>query len=344
MKHWKKILKEWTFVYNVRRGLPPDIPSELDVHRKRYPKLAIDHLSGDGLWEMARKLTLQQRAEVLGAPNGYEHLIFAPGENPKDVDKALAEGRFVLVQDLMSPINLRNVATAMAPGRPFGAPLWIRPTVGDLPWNVAAAEQAEIVEEAIRRSRDLLPRFSVFSFAQIPLALHLGFVLSDRVEVECYQYNRELNTWRWPNDAASTDKDIQVKGAPAKKLSKAGVAVVRVSLSAKIAQEDDPRGRRRGSRDRRLCEKAGCDVAAVARPAWRTRKQVSGCVANNPRPNAELPANSSLLCRADWRRGHARPADQSSNEPLCRYLRVLAAMDFAVSACSDARRGSSLIL
>ena len=48
----------------------------------------------------------------------------------------------MLVQDLMSPINLRDVATAMAPGRPFGAPVWVRPTVGDLPWIAAGAEQA----------------------------------------------------------------------------------------------------------------------------------------------------------------------------------------------------------
>jgi len=238
VKHWNAILNVWVFVYNARRGLPPDIPGALDTHRKRYPKLTIDHLSNDNLWEMARELTLQKRAEVLGAPNGYEHLFFAPGANGKDIEQAVAEGRFVLVQDLMSPINLRDVATAMAPGRPFGAPLWVRPTVGDLPWTAAAVEQAEIVNEAIDRSRDLLPRFSVFSFAQIPLALHLGFVLSDRVEVECYQFDRERKTWRWPDDAANPDLDIQVKGVPARKVSKAGDAVIRVSLSATIAPDD----------------------------------------------------------------------------------------------------------
>jgi hypothetical protein len=137
----------------------------------------------------------------------------------------------------MSPINLRDVATAMAPERPFGAPLWVRPTVGGLPWT-AAAEQADIVNEAIDRSRDLLPRFSVFRFAQIALALHLGFVLSDRVEVECYQFDRERKTWRWPDDAADADLDIQLKGVPAKKVNKAGDVVIRVSLSATIATED----------------------------------------------------------------------------------------------------------
>jgi hypothetical protein len=235
--HWKAGLKNWVFVYNARRGLPPDIPATLDKQKAKHPTLTIDHISSDKLWEMARGLTVQQRSEVLGAPNGYEHLFFAQGASGKEIEQALAEGRFVLVQDIMSPVNLRDVATAMEPRRPFGAPLWVRPTVGDLPWTAAAAEQAGIVDDAINRGRDLLPRFSVFSFAQIPLALHLGFVLSDRVEVECYQFDRERKTWRWSDDPAGADLDIRVKGAPSKKVTKTGDAVIRVSLSATIAPE-----------------------------------------------------------------------------------------------------------
>ncbi|MBR9803585.1 hypothetical protein GYB59_18670 [bacterium] len=69
-KHWKSTLKEWVFVYNAGRGLPPDIPAILKEQKKKYKKIALDHMSSDKLWEMARGLTLQQRAEVLGAPVG----------------------------------------------------------------------------------------------------------------------------------------------------------------------------------------------------------------------------------------------------------------------------------
>lgn len=237
VKHWTK-LKNWVFVYNARRGLPPDIPGILDEQRQKHRKLTIDHMSSDSLWEMARGLSLQQRAEVLGAPAGYEHLFFAPGADGNEIDQSLEQGRFVLVQDLMSPINLRDVVAAMAPGRPFGAPLWVRPEVGELPWTTAAAAQAEIVEEAIERGRDLMPRFAVFSLAQIPMAMHLGFIVSDRVDVDCYQYDRERKTWRWPDDVTDADLDIQVKGAPVKILKKTGDAVIRVSLSATISPED----------------------------------------------------------------------------------------------------------
>lgn len=237
VQHWQE-MKHWVFVYNARRGLPPDIPGVLDEQRQKHPKLHIDHISSDKLWEMVRELSLQQRAEVLGAPAGYEYLFFAPSASTTDIEQALANGRFVLFQDLMSPINLRNALEAMAPGRPFGAPLWIRPEVANLPWTGAAAEQTDILDEAIQRSRDLLPRFAVFSLAQIPLAIHLGFVLSDRVEVDCYQFDRERKTWQWPDDANGADLDIEVKGAPAKKVNKSGDVVVRVSLSATIAPQD----------------------------------------------------------------------------------------------------------
>jgi hypothetical protein len=238
VKEWKKMLKKWVFVYNARRGLPPNIPDTLDEQRKKHTKITIEPMSSDDLWEMARGLTLQQRVEVLGAPAGYEHLFFASDANGGDVQRAIDEGCFVLVQDIMSPVNLRDIASAMAPAKPFGAPLWVRPQVGDLPWTGAAAEQASILEEAISRGRDLLPRFSVFSFAPVPLAIHLGFVLSTRVEVACYQHDRERKTWRWPDDAAGADLEIRSKGAPGKKVNKPGDAVIRVSLSATVAPEE----------------------------------------------------------------------------------------------------------
>lgn len=234
--NWKD-LKKWVFVYNARRGLPPDIPATLGTQQAKHPTLTIESLSSDALWEMARHLTVQQRAEILGAPNGYEHLFLAPQASDTEIQVARDEGRMVLVQDLMSPVNLRDIATAMQPARPFGAPLWVRPTVNALPWDLAAAEQTNILQEVIQYSRELSPRFSVFSFAQIPLALHLGFILSDRMEVECYQFDRQRNTWRWPDEPTGADLDIRVKGAPAKKVTKSGDAVIRVSLSANISPE-----------------------------------------------------------------------------------------------------------
>ena len=66
-QHWSGILKKWVFVYNARRGTPPDIKLTLQQKQKQYPDIEIDSWSNDYLWEIARELNLQQRSEILGA-------------------------------------------------------------------------------------------------------------------------------------------------------------------------------------------------------------------------------------------------------------------------------------
>jgi hypothetical protein len=66
--HWGDALKTWLFVYNVRRGVPPDILGTLQKKQKQYPNIKIDHLSNDDLWEITRGLSVEQRNEILGLP------------------------------------------------------------------------------------------------------------------------------------------------------------------------------------------------------------------------------------------------------------------------------------
>ncbi|MDX2243500.1 MAG: NACHT domain-containing protein [Leptolyngbyaceae cyanobacterium bins.302] len=66
--HWGDALKTWVFVYNVRRGLAPDIPGTLQEKQKQYPNITIEHLSNDDLWEITRGLRVEQRTEILGLP------------------------------------------------------------------------------------------------------------------------------------------------------------------------------------------------------------------------------------------------------------------------------------
>jgi energy-coupling factor transporter ATP-binding protein EcfA2 len=68
ISHWGDELKTWAFVYNVKRGVPPDIPKTLQEKQTQYPPIKIEHLSNDALWEIARELTTQQRSEIFGAP------------------------------------------------------------------------------------------------------------------------------------------------------------------------------------------------------------------------------------------------------------------------------------
>ncbi len=235
--HWGDTMKTWVFVYNARRGLAPDIPRELIVQQEKFPNIKIDYIDNDMLWEMARDLPLQQRAEILGAPTGYEFLFLTQEASSKDIQNALKKSRFVLIQDVLSPINLHSVSQALRPSKIFGAPFFIRPVVGNLPWNEQAAYQKKAIRELLQKTWDLSPRYAVFSLAPIPLVLQLGFLLSNRTEVQCYQFHRDRQSWQW-QPTAEYDAEIYTKGMPTETLAEEEEVTIWVSLSAVISPKD----------------------------------------------------------------------------------------------------------
>lgn len=233
VEHWKDNgLRKWVFVYNVRRGLGPDVAGILAELRGDYD-IELEPLSSNDLWELVALLPLQSRCELLGAPHGYEHLFLAGAEG--DVADHLRNGAFVVIQDVMAPINLADVQAALGERRPFGPPLRAKPGLEGEAWERAARFQEILIDDAVQRARELLPRFAVFSLSPIPLAIHLGFLLSDQVEVEPYQYHRDQKTWLWPAEPEPRPAPSLVSdgGDPG-----SSYAVIRVSLSAKVRSLD----------------------------------------------------------------------------------------------------------
>jgi hypothetical protein len=69
--------------------------------------------------------------------------------------------------------------------------------------------------------------------------IHLGFLLSDRVEAQAFQYDRERRSWRWDDDlAAEADLQISTRGIPDGLIEGTGDVVVRVSLSDVVQPRD----------------------------------------------------------------------------------------------------------
>ncbi len=237
LSHWKRDMNHWTFVYNVRRGLPPDVPRLLMGKKKKHSRLVIDHLSSEDLWEMIRNLSPQKRAEILGAPNGYELLFLSPSSSADDVREALNEACFVIVHDTMTPINPMSVTEALLPYKPFGGMLYVNPIPGKPPWDEAAAYQCEVILNALERSRGVIPRFAVFSLSQIALCVHLGFILSDRLEALWFQFDRDSKTWNWAEDSPNADTNIKVTGLPKRMIEDKREVIIRVSLSATISRK-----------------------------------------------------------------------------------------------------------
>lgn len=236
VKEWENDIKSWTFVYNVRRGLPPDIRRILNKKQEQYPNIRLEHISNDGLWEIARGLTPQQRAEIFGAPIGYEkHFI------PSDNDGSLRsvedndDAWIVLIQDIINPIEISAVVEALKPSPIFGAPIYIHPNMDS--WNDAAIYQRTLILDLFEKCRNSHPaRFAVFSIAPIPLIAQIGFLLTYSVPTRYFKLHIDSQSWRWPDE--STESRFIVTGIPAELVPFACDVIIRVSLSEKISKTE----------------------------------------------------------------------------------------------------------
>ena len=239
VEHWGDHLKRWVFVYNTRHGIAADIPRMLQKQNTKYPNIKIEPLSSEMLWEQIReKVTLQQRAEILGPPPAYEHIFLPPTATPREINGLVDNGEIVVIHDVLSPINVRSALEAIAPEKPFGPPLYIHPSWPQCAWDAAAKYQQEAIFAILKKSRDLLPKFAVFSLAPIPLAIHLGYLFSDRVEVSPFQYDRERNSWVWDQSMKDYDMQFRVEGLPKDSFDNKTDVIIRVSLSARIPPRD----------------------------------------------------------------------------------------------------------
>jgi hypothetical protein len=239
VKEWGSQLKRWVFVYNTRRGISSDIPQMLREQGSKYPGITIEPLSSEALWELLReRLTLQQRAEVLGAPSGYEHIFLLPIAAPKEIAGLAKKGRIIVVHDVLSPINIVDVQAALAPEQPFGPPFYIRPPWSQEGWDIAAHYQEEAIKDILQKSRDILPKFAAFSLAPIPLAIQLGYLFSDRVAILPFHYDRVRNSWAWDKSMMVCDAQIKVLGLPMEPVENITEIIIRASVSSTILPED----------------------------------------------------------------------------------------------------------
>lgn len=236
VSEWGDDIKSWIFVYNVRRGLPPDVPMILNGKQRQYPHIAIRDLSNDGLWEILRALAPQQRAEILGAPVGYEkYFIHSENDDSLQSTEENNDSWIVIIQDIINPIDIPTVIDAIKPSTIFGAPIYLRPNMDS--WNDAAIYQRTSILDLFEKCRNSFPtRFAVFSIAPIPLITQLGFLLTYSVPTRYFKLHIDSQSWIWPDE--SIESRFTVTGIPAEAVSANCDVIIRVSLSDMISKLD----------------------------------------------------------------------------------------------------------
>lgn len=98
--------------------------------------------------------------------------------------------------------------------------------------------QRSTVERLLTTTPAERRRFAVFSLAPIPLAVNLGFVLSDRARVAVFHYHRDRGTWEWPPPDAPAGPAAPLAVKAQRTGKKHRIAALRVSLSASVTAAD----------------------------------------------------------------------------------------------------------
>lgn len=242
VENWTDEIETWTFVYNRGRkqGVAPQIIETLNEHSVEYSEVEVCQWSDATLWDIVRDLSPEQRAELLGPElEGWEGAFVPPSDDPGEFKDELNDSRVVLLQPYDRPFDPGAVMDALAPEVPFGPPYPIEPD-WEAGWKQAAGYQRDVVENLIDRAGERIARFAVFSQAPVPLAVQLGSILSDRVDVDLYQYHRDRGEWRW--DPALTtddaDTDLRLRGLPDEPNTTVEDVCVRFSFSAIVSDED----------------------------------------------------------------------------------------------------------
>jgi SMODS-associated and fused to various effectors sensor domain len=155
----------------------------------------------------------------------------------------------VIVQEGDAGIDAEEAVRALEPDGFAGRIERLHANVEKDGWERAARESRARINGLLSRTAGKDQRFAVFSMGRIPLAVQLGFVLTDRTRAKLFQYDRDRGTWGWPHPSKP---ETDLPGTPQEpagvtpetprmtvRRGGAGVeAAIRVSLSARVARED----------------------------------------------------------------------------------------------------------
>src|ERR1051325_11530334 len=95
----------------------------------------------------------------------------------------------------------------------------------------AARQVVNAAEQATRATE-----IRYYGLAEIPHIVALGAFVGDERHVVSVDFDRQRDRWRWPDSGRTLT--LRTSPLPAERVTQAGVAVVRVSISAAIRDED----------------------------------------------------------------------------------------------------------
>ncbi|MDI1436514.1 SAVED domain-containing protein [Polyangium sorediatum] len=115
-------------------------------------------------------------------------------------------------------------------------------TLGDsykLDWSALQSEQDRLFDETLKPQLAGRKWFAYFGFAPIPLAIHLGYRVENRFDIDLYQLNHSQSKWVYTPDKPFPKRTaLKPMKFPEHGSTDKGPVVIRVSTSARIRPEE----------------------------------------------------------------------------------------------------------
>jgi SMODS-associated and fused to various effectors sensor domain len=99
------------------------------------------------------------------------------------------------------PIDSLTFDAAIAPDYIAGTPKRINASIEEKPWREVGSHIRSEIECVLRDGDVFEKRIAVFPLARVSACLYAGYVLTNRPNVQLFQFHRDERSWVWPSDS-----------------------------------------------------------------------------------------------------------------------------------------------
>ncbi|MBD3211067.1 MAG: SAVED domain-containing protein [Candidatus Lokiarchaeota archaeon] len=153
-------------------------------------------------------------------------------EYPK-LDKKSIEKWILIIQEGKIPINKNRLVNIPFLKNQNYNIIRLKCDIEKKSWKEITMEIERSIEKILYEEK--FYKIAVFSLSRISCAIYLGFILTNRVGVKYFQYQRDRDSWNWEKDLDYNDcQKIQIDNLLTKQNNKIEEFTIKISLTADI--------------------------------------------------------------------------------------------------------------
>lgn len=117
----------------------------------------------------------------------------------------------VVIEDQW-PVDALNFDAALSPDYLIGNATRINVSLGGEDWFAVAEKLRGDIQALLQNGDPFEKRIALFPLARVSACIYAGYVLTNRPNVELFQYHRDNRTWAWPSCGIGEIAQISVTG------------------------------------------------------------------------------------------------------------------------------------